>query len=156
MHQTTAFRETLLSIINGKERSIFKEEIDADFARHGDRMKTVGFKFGNFHRLHCGYYGQTGCLYIRKALSGFLRQATGKTSEIKDHLLYIGTDAYAPQLRFNLDLRRYQEYITDVLVPEVALRLIARDRSASLHDARELMLKSSQYGQAMFNDEDSE
>ena len=45
------------------------------------------------------------------------------------------------------------EYLQEVLIPEVAVRLIQEDKGITVEKAREIMLESVEFGEYVHNDE---
>ena len=90
-----------------------------------------------YRQSRCGYYGAYGAYVIKKTLYHML---------LTEPKLLVKKDS-APLSP--------KDYLQFVLLPEVACRLIAQDRQVSLVDALDIMRSSTDFGELVFEDDDS-
>jgi hypothetical protein len=128
---------------------------DENYLKYGIKCKSTNsylsnnsafkFQLDNFHHTSLGYYGRSGFSIIRRTLRTFL--TPGSTTTLSRSITVAPT-VYAPQ-------QKWDEWISECVVPAVALRLIMEDRRCGKREGRDVMRESSSYGMAMF-DEDSD
>ncbi|KAJ7481130.1 RTC4-like domain-containing protein [Mycena galericulata] len=128
------------SAINGpRMRCVFWRELVVQLESSGLRQVTAAIgQFATFEKMQPGYYGELGSLIIHKCLYRLFPP-----------------DAVDADLVHPLSVL---EFIGRILVPEVAMRLIAEDMSLDLKDvddhkeAVRVLRASASYGVAMFPD----
>ncbi|KAI9207331.1 RTC4-like domain-containing protein [Polychytrium aggregatum] len=132
-------------IVSNPETSYFRTLAMQAYSSLGKRhAQGVEYKLRHSQQLKCGYYGMLGTSIIFKTLIELLTRGE------KPILKYRTTK---PQTVF--------EFIQDVLVPEVASRLILQDCQSeasrigdvtNLAEARQVMQESSEFGWALHGD----
>ncbi|KAJ3384993.1 hypothetical protein HDU92_003302 [Lobulomyces angularis] len=151
------FKQTLINICEGTEESIFLQ-----FAKSvTNKLKKSSQQIEIFNYIGCGYYGMKG---QRKILET-LREVSKNEDPFSK---YINTTKENPHQNNNdnsnqnvcNDLHSFksvEELLQNILTPEVCLRLIAEDFQCTLDlkKAREIMLKSKNFG-VIWNNDDTE
>ncbi|GBC05490.1 hypothetical protein RclHR1_06250012 [Rhizophagus clarus] len=130
------FKDNLEEIIEGTVRSYYRNFAIRYYKKNGSRKSATSMGlYGRFKELRPGYYGTKGNLIISDVL-------------IK---LFLNTGILTLAKTYPLEP---MNYLTDVLVPETAMRLIFEDNggNGSLDDAREIMVSSSDFGDWVHND----
>ncbi|KAJ3086677.1 hypothetical protein HK102_012719 [Quaeritorhiza haematococci] len=137
-------RPELESIIRGENQSVFREmALEVYKALGTRRAKGNGYKINRVGYLSCGYYGNKGQRIIMKTVWNMFVHAnpakgSKERAEEHDHSPILTSATAHPQ--------SVVEYVQDVLVPETALRLIAKDRNITLKEAKKVMAESSEFG----------
>ncbi|GES91563.1 hypothetical protein GLOIN_2v1584672 [Rhizophagus clarus] len=130
------FKDNLEEIIEGTARSYYRNLAMRYYKKHGPRKSATSMGlYGRFKELRPGYYGTKGNLMISDVL-------------IK---LFLNTGILTHAKTYPL---KPMNYLSDVLVPETAMRLILEDTggNGSLEDAREIMVSSGDFGDWVHND----
>ncbi|KAJ7221443.1 RTC4-like domain-containing protein, partial [Mycena pura] len=122
-------------------RCVFWRELVVQWESSGLRTAAIG-QFATFEKMQPGYYGEAGLVIIHESLCRLFPPDTVDANLIRPLSLL--------------------EFVGCILVPEVAMRLIAEDMFLDLNavddqkEAVRVLRASASYGVAMFPDCDSE
>lgn len=139
--RVNSLRTDVESVIDGTEPSIYADALrDLDKGRSSRRQKVASEFAGDFGSNSVGYYGGRGAQIIGVEVAEMF---TSKFLEDAQHDI-ISAAGGIPM------------YIQKVIVPEVASRLISQDMGCELAEARDILKKSADLGQALCEEENDE
>ena len=129
-------QDALWDVVEGRVSSEFLELSRKTYRDLGARRaRSAMALMGRYQELRPGYYGPRGTELIIKTVAGMF--LTTRKLKMKH------TTPQSPR-----------EFAYEVLVPEVALRLIGEDRGIELVEARMVMKESAAFGEVVHDVED--
>ncbi|KAK9472486.1 RTC4-like domain-containing protein [Dipodascopsis tothii] len=131
---------TLAAIVRDEHPSEFRDRArQRAEATAGTRQDALGQAADDDDTLP-GYYGPRGQGIMLRAVLEALSDTIRRASRTQRWIVKLSVSGYA----------------TNVLVPELAVRLIMQDRAISERRARKVMRASAEYGRLMFADDEGE
>lgn len=126
------FRDELVAVVRRERPSAFRDAADAAAAKgEGRNLKTTSEKDKALAGMSVGYYGPRG----RRLMEGWV------TKELADEIrLQAGRDRL-------IGFKTVSGFIQEVLVPELAMRLVAEDLDVGEARAREVLRESGEIGE---------
>lgn len=126
------FRDELVAVVRRERPSAFRDAADAAVAKgEGRNLKTTSEQDEALAAMSVGYYGPRG----RRLMEGWV------TKELADEIrLQAGRDRL-------IGFKTVSGFIQEVLVPELAMRLVAEDLDVGEARAREVLRESGEIGE---------
>ncbi|KAG2191836.1 hypothetical protein INT47_011584 [Mucor saturninus] len=116
-------------LVSGDIKSIFKSKADQDNFGTQAKLKHFVYFERNKKQIMPGYYGPKGFEAIGHAALRQFNHDEYNDSEVKKSTSF-----------------RHHDFLTIIVIPEIACRIIAEDQGVSLEDAAKIMIETYEIG----------
>lgn len=136
-----AFRRELVEVVRRERASAFRDAVEEGARRgEGRNLVATSLRDEGLTGMSVGYYGPRG----RRVMEGWVTREVAK--EIRE---VEGSDRL-------IGFKSVSGFIQEVLVPEVAMRLVAQDLDVGVARAREVLRESGEIGEFVHGVEEEE